>query len=248
MKDRKERKDRERRGGEIAEERGMPIIVACDSRSKAKSAEMVPRKGRHPFAIQRVSQMLKSLGYRKVILKSDQGNDICDLKKAVRLECPDIEVVMEESPVGEHQSNGQVENAIRQAQGVFRSMKDALESRLGKRLDGECWAIPWLIRHATAMMNRMHVHPNGKTSYEYVKGKRYKRETIEFGERLHYLKPDSVGKDKFHTRWNNGIYCGHLDESGEILIGTSSGMVKVRTIKWFASQEERWNADAFTQI
>ena len=70
---------------------------------------------------------------------------------------------------------------------------------------GDSWCILWLIRHASAMMDRMHVQPNGKTSYEYVKGKRYKREVIEFGERGHYSKPESVGKDKFHTRWEIGI-------------------------------------------
>ena len=78
------------------------------------------------------------------------------------MECQDVEMVMEESPVGEHQSNGQIEGAIRQIQGVFRSMKDALEARIGKRLKGDSWAIPWLIKHATAMMNRLHVQSNGK--------------------------------------------------------------------------------------
>lgn len=146
------------------EDRGMPIIAVCDSKSKAKVTDMAPKKGKHAFAIQRVVQILQTMGYRKMILKSEQGLDICDLKKAVRLECADIEIVMDESPVGEYQSNGQIESAICQVQGVFRSMKDALESRLGKRLDGDCWAIPRLIKQASAMMNRMHVQSNGKTA------------------------------------------------------------------------------------
>lgn len=90
--------------------------MMCDSKSKARAAEMVTRKGRDPFAIQRVSEIMQSLGHRKIIFKSDQGFDICDLKRAVKLECSDIEVVMEESPVGEHQSDGQIESVIRQVQ------------------------------------------------------------------------------------------------------------------------------------
>ena len=59
--------------------------------------------------------------------------------------------------------------------------------------------------HAAAMMNRLHVHANGKTAYEYIKSKSYKREVIEFGEQLHYLRPESTGKDKFNTRWSLGV-------------------------------------------
>ncbi len=80
----------------------MPIMAVCDSKPKAEITDMVPKKGKHPFAIQRVAQIQQALGYRKVILKSDQGVDICDPKKAVRLECVDIEIVTEQSPVGEH--------------------------------------------------------------------------------------------------------------------------------------------------
>ena len=47
------------------------------------------------------------------------------------------------------------------------------------------------------------------------------------------------GKDKFHIRWNIGIYCGHLNESGEILIGTPDGIMKVRTIKRQAGDKEK---------
>ena len=44
---------------------------------------------------------------------------------------------MEEVPVGDHQANGLAENAIKNVQGQFRVIKDALESRHGRRIDGE---------------------------------------------------------------------------------------------------------------
>ena len=44
----------------------------------------------------------------------------------------DVELILEESPVGEHQSNGEVENDIRRIQGQVRSMKDGLETRIGR--------------------------------------------------------------------------------------------------------------------
>ena len=98
------------------------------------------------------------MGYKRVVVKGDQEPAIVSLREAVYLQ-KGIEVMKEESPVGEHQSNGRIENTIRQIQGVFRSMKDALESRYGKRLEGDSWAIPWLRKHVGAMMNRLHIQP-----------------------------------------------------------------------------------------
>ncbi len=49
----------------------------------------------------------------------------------------DLEIVMEEVPVGDHQANGMAENAIKKVQGQFQVIKDALERRRGRRVDGE---------------------------------------------------------------------------------------------------------------
>ena len=53
-----------------------------------------------------------------------------NLLKAVKRERKeDIQIMPEESPVGEHQSNGEIERMNQTMQGQFRSMKLALESR-----------------------------------------------------------------------------------------------------------------------
>ena len=45
-----------------------------------------------------------------------------------------IDIVPEESPKYESQSNGVIENSIRTVQAQIRTMKDALESRIGVRI------------------------------------------------------------------------------------------------------------------
>ncbi len=40
----------------------------------------------------------------------------------------DVEIMIENSPVGEHQSNGEVESIIGSTQGYIRTLKDALET------------------------------------------------------------------------------------------------------------------------
>ena len=58
-------------------------------------------------------------------MRSDNEPAISALKEAVRRET-DVEI---EVPVGDHQANGLFENAIKNAQGQFRMIQDALESR-----------------------------------------------------------------------------------------------------------------------
>ena len=68
----------------------------------------------------------------------------------------------EESPVGEHQSNGAVENAIKRVQGQIRTVRDALESRIGERIRGDDNVFTWLVRNAAASMNRYQVGVMGE--------------------------------------------------------------------------------------
>ncbi len=122
------------------EEKGMPIIVGRCRRSRWAFAEVVPSKGRDPYAIKRVTQSLKALGYPRMDLKTDQEPAIMKLKEAVAKELRSdhgITMIDEESPVGEHKSNGEVENSVKRIQGMVRIHKDALEERIGERLGRE---------------------------------------------------------------------------------------------------------------
>jgi hypothetical protein len=71
-----------------------------------------------------------------MIMKSDSEPAILLLKDLVRKET-DVELVMEEAPVGDRAANGSVENGVKNIQGQFRVLKDALESRLGVRIQGD---------------------------------------------------------------------------------------------------------------
>ena len=55
-------------------------------------------------------------------------------RKAAIGDAQGIQTIREESPVGESQSNGEVENAIQRVQGMYRTMKDDLEANLGEKV------------------------------------------------------------------------------------------------------------------
>jgi len=97
--------------GNKGEEKGSPILAGIDAKSGTMFAQLVPEKGVHSYAVKRLSQEIKRMGYTKIILKSDQEPAIVALKNAVR-NLKESEIIPEESPAYEHQSNGTIESAI----------------------------------------------------------------------------------------------------------------------------------------
>ena len=55
---------------------------------------------------------------------------------------------VQESPVGESQSNGVAENAVKQVQGHVRVIRDGLEARYKQKVGAGHPCLPWLVRHA----------------------------------------------------------------------------------------------------
>ncbi len=130
--------------GEEATEKGVPILVAKDSRAKMVYSRVAPQKGLGDYTVGSLKKIAKQLGYKKVVIKSDNEPAIFSLKDLARKET-DVEVVMEEVPVGDRAANGVAEKAVKNAQGQFRVLKDALEARLGARIQGDHVAVPWLV-------------------------------------------------------------------------------------------------------
>ena len=58
-----------------------------------------------------------------------------------------------------------------------------------------------------------------------------------------YLKLESVGKEKSESRWNEGIFIGVKEETGELMIGTAEGVERARTIRRFAEESDRWKKE-----
>ena len=83
----------------------------------------------------------------------------------------------EESPVGEHQSNGGIERVNQTLQGQLRSKKLALESRYGETIRGDHSIFPWLVIYAGILINICKVGPDGRTPHERRKGKKSMRKS-----------------------------------------------------------------------
>ena len=224
------------------EEKGMPMLVMKDKRTKVLWARVVPAKGVNAHAVKQLAKQITLLGHKRILFKSDGEPAIKALKEAVKNELS-VDVAPEESPVGDHAGNGDAESAVRQVQGQIRTMKDALESRYGERIARDSHILPWLVMHAAATITRYRKDADGITAYRRWKGKEFKRAVAEFGENVWYLKSDSAGKNKYVNRWQEGIWLGIADDTGETIVGTDDGVVKAKDFRRKPIVRERWNRE-----
>ena len=159
--------------GDEDRDAGMPTIVMVDRDSGHVSADMLPEKGNFPNAVKRLSHNLQFLGYKRLILKSDQEPAIINLKAALVRERPE-DIMTEESPVNEHQANGQVERAVRIVQGQIRTMRGALQARINATVRSNWDICPWLVRHAAATISRFKRGEDGNTPHMRIRGREFK--------------------------------------------------------------------------
>ena len=83
--------------------------------------------------------------------------------------------------MAEHQSNGVAERAVKTVQGQARTLKLALEARLGTDIVDDAPKISWLIEYASVLLRRHLVGADGRTAYERLKGRGDRRRLTEFG-------------------------------------------------------------------
>ena len=83
----------------------------------------------------------------------------------------EAQAILGNSPVRSSGSNGIVERAIKEIEYHVKSMKSALDERLGTSIGATSNILAWLIEFSGVIINRYLVSKDGKTSYERMKGK-----------------------------------------------------------------------------
>ena len=118
-----------------------------------------------------------------MVCKSDQEPSIAEVQKEIaewRRRAGVGGTALENSRVGDSQSNGRVERAIEELGGLIQTLKAGLESRLGTNISLTHPTVPWLIKHAASVITCYVVRARGKTSFERIKGRRCIEPIAEF--------------------------------------------------------------------
>ena len=89
---------------------------------------------------------------------------------------------------------------------------------------------------------------DGKTPFERLRGKQSRLIGLEFGEKVNFRRT-AVGARmaKLDSLWSDGVLLGCRSISGEIVVGTESGVIKTRTVQRKA-YEHRWNKENMDMV
>ena len=225
-------------------------MVVKDRRSKCTFPIPVPQKGIDPeeYSVRQLLRVLEYLGYNELTLKCDQESALTKVIENAKVHRgANTQTMMEHSAVGDSQGNGLIERANRSVEGQVRTMISALEEKIGSKVSGTDSILPWLILHAGTILNRFTMGKDGKTPHERLRGRRSKRQLIEFGEAVHFLPLDIKDHPNVDARFQDGIWLGVQLGTEEHVIGTPTGIFKARSIRRKPA-DSRWDKEQIASI
>ena len=231
---------------------GLQILVMHESQHRSVWAYTVEAKGAaEEWVLHQVLEDLETVGLRneRVVLKADQEPAIAEvLREIAKLRKDDYGTGIDNSSVGESNTNATVERAIQDVEGQCRTLRSALEHKLQHRMPLNSSVFPWLIRHSGCLITRCRIRPEGRTSFEMIRGQRPHSQLAEFGEIVMFRIPHTkLSPGKIEEQWDDGVYLGFDMRSCESLIGTSVGVFKVKDLKRKAL-DSRWSVERLLAI
>ena len=126
-----------------------------------------------------LASLLRRLGYRRAILQSDGEPPIVALKTATLLASPFVELVLRESPVGEHATNGVAEFAVREVKRKTRTLKFAPEAQVGKIVEYHS-ILKWVPTLAADAISFFRIGRDGLKAEVRRSGRAWKKVVAEF--------------------------------------------------------------------
>ena len=178
-----------------------PQLVMVDHRKGRVWVYGAPNKGTLEGAAwlpKRIPQDLDMCGYKDITIqfKSDQEPAIVNLQIATQ----EVRqgVIPTNSPVGESDSNGRVEGAIRRVQEKVRALRHHSACGIQQRLPDDSPIMAWSIRWAGEFISKYSVGDDGKSAYERIRGEQCAVPIVPFGEAVMYYhsKRRSTQKEK----------------------------------------------------
>ena len=186
------------------------LLVMRDRDTKAVRAWCLPNKGADiTETVDRAVAGVNSLGYRgRVLIRCDGEAALGALRNAITKAMPDGATPVV-TPVGESQSNGGIEQAVRTVKGLLRVHLMALEAKISGRFPSEHPVLTWLVEHVSDIVSKHMVGLDGKTGYERLYGRPSREEGLEFGELLHWRhRPSKDMNVVLDARWSCGVWLG----------------------------------------
>ena len=137
-----------------------------------------------------------------------------------------------ESATGDHDANGDAEQAVQKIEDEVRTWLDATNDSIKDRVPPSHDILAWMVEHAASINRRTAIGEDGKTPVERLRGRRGRDQVAEFGESVLYiplrgdLSEKREAKINLEPRFKDGIFLALTDRSDEIIV--LSSMVSYR--------------------
>ena len=211
-----------------------PHLLMVEHKHGRVWADRVHKKGVNAGASwlpKRIVQDWDNNGMEDALIqfKTDQEPAIVQLQAAIQ-EIRTVPVLPVNSPVGESESNGRVENAIKRVQEKIRSLRSQIEHNTRQGIRDDTPIMAWLVRWAVELISRHAPAEDGKSAFERIRKEKCVVPLAMFGETVLYLPLKTAKGPKGQTARRVGTWLGTIERIEEVLIGTDRGVIKCRSI------------------
>ena len=182
-------------------------------------------------------------------MKTDGEPAIAALQRTVAAQRQGI-TKPENPPANNPSSNGACEKAVQDVSNLVRTLKLAIEARVGIAIDDDRPVVGWIIEHAAFLLSRFAEGRDGMTPIERLTGRKWTQAVAEFGEIVAAkLALSKVGrkrgaqKNKLAARFIKTVWVGQVARTGERIVMKENGdAVRYHMIRRVPIKD-RWNAE-----
>lgn len=209
----------------------LTLLCAVDCPSLLFLAALVKSKGGLAYAVKLLVRFIYEVGRTYGILQSDGENPITSLCTKVVKQIGGLSV--RRTPGYSSETMATIGKLQSMLYGQIRVLKLHVEIKyaLTTKLDITHAIIPWIVLHATWLLNRYQVHTDGLTSFQRRWNRSFDGGLCALSECVHWRKP---GKhySKMDPVWSAGLWLGEDTISGEAYVSTELGsVIRVRSVK-----------------
>ena len=239
-------------GSEVEAKVSMTVMVMLETLCSSVWAYAIEAKGATSldWLASKVVEDIETVGMSKerIITKTDQEASIVQLQQEVARQRTAAGTALENSRVGDSDSNGKIERAIREVKGMIRTFRGHIEEKTGEPVKLDDAIVPWIVRHAAYVITRCRVDEDGKTAMQKIKGRKVNVPMIPFGEAVLFKLPKVPRMPgDFNDRFEIGVWVGCTVRSGEHLVATQGGVFKASSVLRRA-QDKRWSSELIKAV
>ena len=145
------------------------------------------------------------------------GFSLCALKNVVRDAMPDVEMILKESPVGDHAADGGSGERGQGGQETSRMLNSSWQEKATKHVSANQPNLTWLPRHGANCLTRSRIGEDCKTAEQRRTGRHWLEPALEIGERIHWMPaPAQEPRSGLQPRIVERRYVGHHSRTGSI--------------------------------